>query len=245
MSSSSRPFAEVDKSWFFFIDEFAKGSKENRRRIRSQARLHTIAKRYKTPWEMRSVNGVYKKKSQVSSSKKPTTELEVHKPGITITAGSKLVVIPDLPKRGYEAARILYGFDVFLLSGLASVHMGRRASLQLQHTKLEEWLVGHQEASYLDYIPSCYDSSPLLQSTVDCMMAQYKNATCPASVFPETMVLRLYDQALQNLQAALHDRERCMQPDVLLSTAVLQLYEVSSPTVQTDICINRSLTAPP
>jgi hypothetical protein len=227
MSRPSAKSKQVAKPAFVFIDEAAKSSKEKRKQIRSQAKRYAIAERSKRPREIRFVNIQSGQEGQPSSSEDARDEdsdkIINSKSLIPIR---KPIVIPDLPQTGYEAARIEYGFDIFLLSGLASVHVGKGASLQLQDHKLGDWLTGFREPSYLDCIPAHYNSSPLLQSIVNCTMAQYKRALCPDTPMTEATVFKLYGKALQDLQTALNDNTRRLQPDVLLATAVLQLFEV-------------------
>ena len=231
-SPMSRPSAkskQIAKPAFVFIDEAAKSSKEKRKQIRSQAKRYAIAERSKRPREIRFVNVPSGQETQALSEPalKEEEDFEQSSSSQAVVPVRKPILIPDLPKKGYEAARIEYGFDVFFLSGLASVHVGKGASLQLQDHKLGEWLIGFREKSYLDCVPSHYNTSPLLQSVVNCTMAQYKRAMCPDSKISEATVFKLYGKALQDLQTALNDNDRRMQPDVLLATAVLQLFEVS------------------
>ena len=230
-SPMSRPSAkpkQIAKPAFVFIDEAAKSSKEKRKQIRSQAKRYAIAERSKRPREIRFVNVPSGQDTQALSESELKDEDDSAKssPSTAVVPLRKPIIIPDLPAKGYDAARIEYGFDVFFLSGLASVHVGKGASLQLHDHKLGDWLSGFREKSYLDCIPSHYNTSPLLQSVVNCTMAQYKRAMCPTSQISESTVFKLYGKALQDLQTALNDNTRRMQPDVLLATAVLQLFEV-------------------
>jgi hypothetical protein len=235
----SRPSAkpkQVAKPAFVFIDEAAKSSKEKRKQIRSQAKRYAIAERSKRPREIRFVNIQSGQEGQpLSNEDTQDDEAAQATDSTSLIPIRKPIIIPDLPKTGYEAARINYGFDVFLLSGLASVHVGKGASLQLQDNKLGDWLSGFLEKSYLDYIPAYYNDSPLLQSVVNCTMAQYKRALCPDSPMTESTVFKLYGKALQDLQTALNDNARRLQPDVLLATAVLQLFEVRNPARSSNV----------
>jgi hypothetical protein len=229
-STNAKSPTQAEKPAFVFIDESAKSTKDKRRAIRSQAKRFAIAERSKRPRKIRFVNiqGSKEDQNPVDDEAEDVPEHDtanatkavVHKP-------RQPIMLPDLPKTGYEAARIEFGFDIFLLSGLASVHVGRGASLQLQDTKLGNWLMGFRETSYLDHMPLHYNSSPLVRSVVNCTMAQYRRAIYSDSKITESTVFKLYGKALQDLQTALNDDERRLQPDVLLATAVLQLFEVS------------------
>jgi hypothetical protein len=228
----SRPNAkpkQIAKPAFVFIDEAAASTKEKRKQIRSQAKRYAIAERSKRPREIRFVNVPSGQESPplYQADLKDEEDLDKSATNKAVVPKQKPILIPDLPKTGYEAARINYGFDVFLLSGLASVHIGKGASLQLQNHQLGEWLTGFREKSYLDCIPAYYNDSSLLQSVVNCTMAQYKRAMCSDSGIAESTVFKLYGKALQDLQTALNNDTRRLQPDVLLATAVLQLFEVS------------------
>lgn len=230
MSRTNAKSLQADKPAFVFIDESAKSSKDKRRAIRSQAKRYAIAERSKRPREIRFVNsqGSKDRESHPDDDLSDKTEHgNINNKKELVLSQCNPILIPDLPKKGYEALRLEYGFDIFLLSGLASVHVGRGASLQLQDTKLGDWLMGFRETSYLDFVPVHYNSSPLLQSVVNCTMAQYRRAMQPEAQVTEATVFRLYGKALQDLQTALNDDQRRLQPDVLLATAVLQLFEVS------------------
>jgi hypothetical protein len=231
MSRTNAKSGQATKPAFVFIDESVKSSKDKRRAIRSQAKRYAIAERSKRPREIRFVNIQGSKENQFhpdDDTEDTANSTKAKSKKVLVQTQPKPIVIPDLPLKGYEAARIDYGFDIFLMSGLASVHVGKGASLQLQDTKLGDWLMGFRETSYLDLVPSHYESSPLLQSVVNCTMAQYRRAMCPESQITQATVFRLYGKALQDLQTALNDNERRLQSDVLLATAVLQLFEVSS-----------------
>lgn len=106
------------------------------------------------------------------------------------------------------------------------MHVGQGTALELHEVKLGRWLCAFQEPSYLDIIPSLYNESSLLQCVVKCTMAQYKKAMYAESEVSENRICQLYGKALAELQAALNDGKRRDQPDVLIATAVLQLFEV-------------------
>ncbi|KIW04659.1 hypothetical protein, variant 5 [Verruconis gallopava] len=228
MSRAIAKSAQAEKPAFVFIDESAKSTKDKRRQIRSQAKRFAIAERSKRPREIRFVNIKGSKEDQHRTEQGGSNPAEPDKTNGKNSSATprRSVIIPDLPKRDYEAARIEHGFDVFLLSGLASVHIGKGASLHLYEAKLGDWLKGFREPSYLDFVPAYYGSSELVRSTVNCTMAQYKREMCPSSGVSEATVFKLYGIALKDLQMALNDVERRLQPDILLATAVLQLFEL-------------------
>jgi hypothetical protein len=86
-------------------------------------------------------------------------------------------------------------------------------ALTLNRLTLAEWLDVFLEPSYLNQIPSYYESSLPLCSVVKCTMAQYKRAMQPEAHVRDIDVLRLYGKALKELQVALNDERQCLQPD--------------------------------
>lgn len=138
----------------------------------------------------------------------------------------KLLTNPS--SQGYEAARIRHGFDILSLSALTSVYLSRH-SVQILCSKPQQLqnLMGLREASWLDFVPSQYPESRVLQLAVDCTMAQAHRLLYPNAGSTEAAVIRLYLKALAQLQVALLNERQWARPDVLCATQILAFYEVS------------------
>jgi hypothetical protein len=215
---------QTERPTFVFIDEYP-DPQEKRRAIRSQAMRSAIAERSRKQYNIRFINKPRSKNScshqgdivdrNFGYSTSSPRKASLARPEISL-------MIPDLTPNGYQVARTGHGFDIFLLSGVVSV----RIEKELHRTKWGKWLVEVHEPLYFDVISSIHDTSPLLQSAVKCTLAQYKRAMGLEVQDSDTTVCLLYGQALQDLQAALNDDGRRLQSDVVLATAVLQLFEV-------------------
>jgi hypothetical protein len=81
--------------------------------------------------------------------------------------------------------------------------------------------------SYLSFVPTRYEDSLLLQDALFCLAAQSQWVLRPQSTISETAILAAYGSALRRLQKALIDPNQCLDPDVLCTTEVLGLFEVS------------------
>ena len=137
-------------------------------------------------------------------------------------------ILPLPSAQGYESARIRHGFDILSLSALTSVYLSRHSVQTLCSSPQQlQRLMRIREPSWLDFIPSQYAESKVLQAAVDCTMAQACRLLYPDAGTTEAVVITLYLKALSELQAALCDGERWARPDVLCATQILAFYEVS------------------
>jgi hypothetical protein len=136
--------------------------------------------------------------------------------------------ISPLPSaQGYENARIRHGFDILSLSALTSVYLSRYSVRTLGSSPQQlQKLMRIREASWLDFVPSQYSESTVLQAAVDCTMAQAHRLLYPDAGATEANVIKLYLKALSELQAALGDGTRWARSDVLCATQILAFYEV-------------------
>jgi hypothetical protein len=137
--------------------------------------------------------------------------------------------LPPLPSaQGYEAARIRHGFDILSLSALTSVYLSRHSARTLSSSPQQlQKLMKLREASWLDFVPSQYSESRVLQAAVDCTLAQAHRLLYSDARATEAAVIKLYLRALSELQAALSDGKQWTRPDVLCATQILAFYEVS------------------
>jgi hypothetical protein len=138
-------------------------------------------------------------------------------------------ISPNLNRNGYEWARTEYKFDILRLSALTTLYMGRGTATLLYKSpaRLKEWMQVDEPSSYLEALPSLYQSSRLLRSVVNATMARAHRLFCGSPVILETTVLGLYGIALHGLQRALNDPVQALDAEVLCATQVFQLFEVS------------------
>lgn len=138
----------------------------------------------------------------------------------------KLLSCPST--QGYKAARIRHRFDILSLSALIAVYLSRQSvTIMCSNPHRMQKLVGHSEASWLDFMPALYPESKILQSAVDCTLARAHPLLYPLTGTTEAAVINLYLKAIAELQAALSNPSRCVQIDVLCATQILAFYEVS------------------
>ena len=139
----------------------------------------------------------------------------------------------DVPPNGYEKARSSYNFDLNWLSAMAVNHVGRApydnaAPIPMLHiTSVHDWL-DLSESTFLEYVPTLYDTSPLIQDLVDAMMAKAQQALPPAShdLARDCKVMQLYGKALKSVQDALRSEDAVFTPETLCATHLIQLYEL-------------------
>ncbi|KAE8152969.1 hypothetical protein BDV25DRAFT_169737 [Aspergillus avenaceus] len=132
---------------------------------------------------------------------------------------------PQPSSTGYEALRVEYNFDLTDLSTFTNVDLGRMAylSLQCQPTRLRS-LLQRQCPSFLSYLPSRFGTSQCLDDAMRCVAAgagQRLGLPIRAAT-----PFRLYVKALSSLQAAIEDKDQCLQSDVYCATRLLTVYEL-------------------
>jgi hypothetical protein len=215
-----------------------------RRKIRQQAQAYAVKRRASLYpmifWNYRPASASWtrtndafeelKHPSAVSYVSEPDRDTVT--PGLCNEANRQLntedIIVPFILPTGYERARMTYNVDLTFLSSLTSVHMGKGATLNLgQDTTLGSWMQV-KERSYLDYVPMFYDTSQLVKATADCLLARMHLAAAQHKRSKDQIrVLHLYGIALKEMQKTLKDSTRRTGPDVLLATALFQLFEVS------------------
>lgn len=120
MSKTNKPPAQVDKPAFVFIEESGSSSAQSstvkRKAIRSQAKRYAVAQKSKQPRQIRFVNAKVSN-SHVDEESRKNAEFSQAK---TIAKAWEVILLPNLPTKGYEEVRIEFGFDISFLSALAS-----------------------------------------------------------------------------------------------------------------------------
>lgn len=237
---------------FIFVDQSGADThqvlQQSRKRIRQHARQHTISS-WKTnrlqAIEIQLVNGpdTIKDSGKSKAVKRPrsggshienrtTNQGRAHRTKQVPEGCSPhlLEITPNLSVQGYEQTRSKYNFDITWLSALALNHVGRAQTddntsmPSLYRTTVHDWL-NFREPSYLDLIPSYYDSSPLVRILVDALLVKIEDVLYPRTI-PKTKVLGMYGKALKSVQDALKDAETMETPETLCATQIIQLYEV-------------------
>jgi hypothetical protein len=236
---------------FVFVDQSGENTQQalqqSRKRIRQQARHHTLAK-WKTnrlqSIEIQLVDGprqsadAPKSKAGISSRRQSfredqqDTQKSLHRTKTLPQSCplSPVKIPPNLPPKDYEQARSQHNFDISWLSALALNHVGRaptdsNASIPSFHrTTVHDW-VHFRETSYLDLIPAHYDNSPLIRNLVDALLIKAQDVLSSAKA-PKAEVLKVYGKALWSVQDALKDEEAMKSPETLCATQLISMYEV-------------------
>jgi hypothetical protein len=168
-------------------------------------------------------SSVRRKPGNHISPPKPATEEEE-------ANGADALEVPALFNAAisaYEKLRAEYNFDLITLSALATSHFGRSSARSIQSDPGRlQFLLQQPEISYLQFIPSRYEESPLLRDVLPCLLAQASGILHPQGPWEDSSVPRLYAKALMSLQAALSDPAFRTHPDVLCATELLSLFEV-------------------
>lgn len=222
----NRQPCKIATAGFIFVEESGNAdqtkSPTTRRKIRSQAK--SAAPKMKKPIRFKFYTSETDTDQQlIPAARREKTSHQVESNDCIDT----LFISPS--STGYERARMIFDFDIMSLSGLTSVHVGKGSSLALLEPKIAEWTRVGKAASYLDFVPMYYSCSTLVRSVVDCTLAQYQYHLVPESMTTELEVLVLYEKALKELQDALKDPEKCVSEEVMLATAIFQVYEVCEP----------------
>jgi hypothetical protein len=145
------------------------------------------------------------------------------------------VSIPPAPAAvGYAATQMKHNFDLTWLSALTISHVG---NMRMDES-LNAWL-RHRESTFLNLVPAYYARSRLLQCVVDSILAKASYVLCPS---PKTRKssLRMYGQALKEVQTALLDREAAKSTEMLCAIRMLQIYELLEVTVPEERAIEMS-----
>lgn len=129
---------------------------------------------------------------------------------------------------GYETTRSRFNVDITDLAMLTNFNVGKSTIpiLSADPARLAG-LMGQQQWSYLQYIPSRYGESQCLTAATDCVLAKVRSVLAPQSGYEE-MELRLYARALHSLQKAISCESSSTNADVLCATQMLSLHEVCS-----------------
>lgn len=132
-----------------------------------------------------------------------------------------------MPPSPYEKFRCDLNFDITWLSLLTTSYFGRKAArlLASNPARFKGMLIPNQW-SYLNFVPTRYEGSPLLKDVLFCIAAQSGLLLQPRPTCSEAAILRAYGNALQRLQKALTDPNGHLDPDVLCVTEVLALFEL-------------------
>ena len=207
---------------FVFVEEtgnpIGDDTPATRRRIRSQARLNAT-KEKRDPVHSVGVSGprshrrIYPKRKEKSQDGKSSNH-------------ELTPLCPSPSLQGYERTKIQFDFDILNLSGLTSVHLGAGSSLSILEPRIEQWVLLERSPSYLDFVPAYYESSALVKTAVDCIIAQYRHALLLDKRASKILVFLLYDKALKALQDTLNDPKRCLSGETMLAISILQLYDV-------------------
>jgi hypothetical protein len=167
-------------------------------------------------------------RSAIAALETPSLETESDR---TLNVDGSRNILRCLRATGYERARMTYNADMLLLSALTTVHLGRGESLALgeKGSNLARWMKESKESSYLDFVPLFYDTSQLVRVVVDCLLCRiYLFSVRQKEAQSQYLLFKLYGKALKEMQQALDSPQRHLQPDVLLATAILQLFEVGN-----------------
>lgn len=114
------------------------------------------------------------------------------------------------------------------LSLLTSVGVGRYTGQRLLESpqSISHFFKG-RNWSYFQYIPLHYQQSVLISSATDCVLARVRCLLTPDDKKWELFALSSYSRALSKLQDAIYSTSQQITAEVLCSTLMLGLYEVS------------------
>ena len=133
----------------------------------------------------------------------------------------------SLSSQGYQSVKLEYGVDLPQLSALAKVHFGRAAcEILAERPSMLSKIFFRDQFCYLDYVPSLYDRSSLIQDVTRCTLARARQSLSHYPTTPSATVLKLYGKALASLQQALETSARVREPEVLCATQILALFEL-------------------
>lgn len=139
----------------------------------------------------------------------------------------------------YERARARFGVDLTDLAALTNFSVGKStiAILSADPSRLAS-LLGQQQWSYLEYVPSRYGTSECLTAAANVLLARAHTLLAPNGHGVE-LCNRLYGTALRALQLALSDDMSAMDADVLCATQLLSVHEVNKPVFETCASVPR------
>lgn len=147
---------------------------------------------------------------------------------------ARMVIPPTISSTGYESMRIDYGFDLLDVSALITFHTGRVTARLLSS---EPFRLIHvlrcRQWSYFSFLPSRYGDNASLDNAAHCVAAKLRQWMSSPSDTPDSNVLSLYSKSLTSLQSALNDPIVCLEPETLCATAILAIYEVNPPSMET------------
>ncbi|KAK5115871.1 hypothetical protein LTR85_009465 [Meristemomyces frigidus] len=126
----------------------------------------------------------------------------------------------------YERVRSKFDVDMTNLSTLTQFDVAKSTSalLSLDPSRITS-LTGHQQWSYLEYVPARYGQTPCLTAATNAYLARVHRALVPDGGCA-AVCDRLYGTALRALQEALVNESTAMEADVLCATQLLGLYEL-------------------
>ncbi|KAK5125009.1 hypothetical protein LTR85_001200 [Meristemomyces frigidus] len=138
---------------------------------------------------------------------------------------TRMTTVPD-----YERARSKFGVGLTDLAILTNFNVGKStiAVLSADPSRLAS-LLGQQQWSYLEYVPSRYGQSECLTAATNVLLAKVHTILAPQEECPG-ICNRLYGTALRALQHALSDPSSAMDADVLCATQLMSLHELLDPS---------------
>lgn len=115
------------------------------------------------------------------------------------------------------------------LSLLTSVGVGRYTGQRLLESpqSISHFFKG-RNWSYFQYIPLHYQQNVLIRSATDCVLARVRCLLTPDDKKWELFALSSYSRALSTLQDAIYSTSQGITAEVLCTTLMLGLYEVSA-----------------
>ncbi|KAM0517377.1 hypothetical protein ACHAPE_004908 [Trichoderma viride] len=136
-------------------------------------------------------------------------------------------IVPSLPSCSYERLRTRYNFDLLDLSQLTSFHISyaTASSLASKPDMLSD-VLGRRHWSYLNYLPGRIGQNGALDKAAACVAARAQQWLASPSEPVSGSILKLYSEALADLQAELQCPDACLGPDVLCATELLGIYEL-------------------
>jgi hypothetical protein len=123
--------------------------------------------------------------------------------------------------------RTQYNFDLLDLSQLTSFHISyaTASSLASKPDMLSD-VLGHRHWSYLNYLPGRIGHNGALDKAAACVAARAQQWLASPLEPVSGSILKLYSEALAELQAELQSPKACLGADVLCATELLGIYEV-------------------